>query len=108
MELARAMWMLHKLAFSFRPERAQIFEVRKGMEFSPLYMESIVQMLDIGVMGSNPRVAFTVMPGFRVHNTIIKCQVYLLPCPTKDDVKAPCQISPKPHANMCSAYERKK
>lgn len=78
LKLARAMWVLHELAFSFEPN-ARVFQVKRDTNFSPLYMESIVQMVEIDVSspGVRPKVGFTVMPGFRVENTIIKCQVYI-------------------------------
>ncbi|MCO5611451.1 hypothetical protein L7F22_065704 [Adiantum nelumboides] len=79
LKLAKAMWMLHLLAFSFKPS-ARIFQVKQNTEFSPLYMESIVQTAEMGSDGEDvPRVAFTIMPGFCVENVVIKCQVYILP-----------------------------
>ncbi|KAI5065198.1 hypothetical protein GOP47_0019893 [Adiantum capillus-veneris] len=81
LKLSKAMWMLHLLAFSFKPN-ARIFQVKRNTEFSPLYMESIVRSPDMGLAGSEsedvPRVAFTIMPGFRVENVVIKCQVYIV------------------------------
>eukprot|EP00250_Pteridium_aquilinum_P021504 c25146_g1_i3 orf=288-1772(+) len=79
LKLAKAMWLLHQLAFSFEPN-ARIFQVKRNTEFSPLYMESIVRSpeIDMGSHSEAPKVAFTIMPGFRVENTIIKCQVYII------------------------------
>ncbi|KAH7435164.1 hypothetical protein KP509_06G053000 [Ceratopteris richardii] len=81
LKLAKAMWLLHLIAFSFEPH-ARIFQVKRNTEFSPLYMESLVRIpkSDFGNADVEvPRVGFTVMPGFRVGNTVIKCQVYVLP-----------------------------
>lgn len=75
--LAKAVWLLHRLAFSFKPN-ASIFQVKRDSEFTPLYMESIVQM-DVYSPGVPLKVGFTVMPGFRVGKTVIKCQVYITP-----------------------------
>eukprot|EP00249_Psilotum_nudum_P019685 c27372_g1_i1 orf=815-2095(-) len=80
LRLAMAMWLVHRLAFSFDPT-ASIFQVRKDTEFSPIYMESIVPGLEKGNSSPAvvPKVGITVMPGFRVEKTIIKCQVYVMP-----------------------------
>lgn len=82
LKLAKAMWLLHRLAFSFEPN-ARIFQVKRNTEFSTLYMESIVRTpeMDSNNRREVPKVAFTVMPGFRVENTIIKCQVYVCSSP---------------------------
>eukprot|EP00249_Psilotum_nudum_P006514 c19837_g1_i1 orf=550-2016(-) len=79
--LARAMWLVHRLAFSFNPA-ASIFQVRRDTEFSPVYMESIahISKKKAGSRLAVPqRVGFTVMPGFLVKKTFFKCQVYVLP-----------------------------
>ncbi|MCO5589173.1 hypothetical protein L7F22_043139 [Adiantum nelumboides] len=85
LKLAKAMWILHRLAFSFEPN-ARIFQVQRDAEFSPLYMESIVQLgdSDASTSGATMNVGFTVMPGFRVEKTIIKCQVYIVATPSPD------------------------
>ncbi|KAK2638717.1 hypothetical protein Ddye_026512 [Dipteronia dyeriana] len=72
-EMAKRVWLLHCLAFSFNPE-ASIFQVHKGCRFSEVYMESIAEE---AFQESDPRVAFTVVPGFRIGSTILQCQVYL-------------------------------
>ncbi|MFQ6621041.1 hypothetical protein Gotur_002087 [Gossypium turneri] len=78
-EMAKKVWLLHCLAFAFQPE-ASIFQITKGCRFSEVYMESVADeaflSADIGPE-SEPRVAFTVVPGFRVGKTVIQCQVYL-------------------------------
>ncbi|XP_010242145.1 PREDICTED: IRK-interacting protein [Nelumbo nucifera] len=73
-EMAKRVWFLHCLAFSFEPE-ASIFQVRKGSRFSEVYMESVNN--DAFFSSSNPNVAFTVIPGFKIGKTVIQCQVYL-------------------------------
>lgn len=85
LKLAKAMWILHRLAFSFEPN-ARIFQVQREAEFSPLYMESIVQLgeEDTSNSGAKLKVGFTVMPGFRVEKTVIKCQVYVMATPSTD------------------------
>ncbi|KAI9186333.1 hypothetical protein LWI28_016261 [Acer negundo] len=75
-EMAKRVWLLHCLAFSFNPE-ASIFQVSKGCRFSEVYMESIAEEAFLAFQESDPRVAFTVVPGFRIGNTVVQCQVYL-------------------------------
>ncbi|TXG66706.1 hypothetical protein EZV62_007981 [Acer yangbiense] len=75
-EMAKRVWLLHCLAFSFNPE-ASIFQVNKGCRFSEVYMESIAEEAFLAFQESDPRVAFTLVPGFRIGNTILQCQVYL-------------------------------
>eukprot|EP01018_Ginkgo_biloba_P015222 Gb_22635 [translate_table: standard] len=78
LKLAKTVWLVHRLAFSFDP-KVNIFQVRKGKDFSEVYMESIVKNVELAddSAGLRPKVGFTVMPGFGVGKTIIQCQVYL-------------------------------
>ncbi|KAG9146157.1 hypothetical protein Leryth_015934 [Lithospermum erythrorhizon] len=79
-EMAKRVWLLHCLAFSFLPV-ASVFQVSQGSKFSELYMVGvndepfIISPNDTG--DSQPRVAFTVIPGFKFSSTIVQCQVYL-------------------------------
>uniref|UniRef100_A0A5B6YNT7 Uncharacterized protein n=1 Tax=Davidia involucrata TaxID=16924 RepID=A0A5B6YNT7_DAVIN len=78
-EMAKRVWLLHCLAFSFQPE-ASIFQVGKRGRFSEVYMESVNDeafLSSDGTMETDPRVAFTVVPGFKIGKTVIQCQVYL-------------------------------
>ncbi|KAH7543999.1 hypothetical protein ACOSP7_031054 [Xanthoceras sorbifolium] len=75
-EMAKRVWLLHCLAFSFNPE-ASIFQVNQGCRFSEVYMESIAEEAFLAFHESDPRVAFTVVPGFRIGKTVLQCQVYL-------------------------------
>ncbi|OVA12958.1 protein of unknown function DUF641 [Macleaya cordata] len=80
-EMAKRVWVLHCLAFSFEPE-AKIFQMRKGCRFSDVYMESVAEdafFSENGTLIVDPRVGFTVVPGFKIGKTVIQCQVY--PCP---------------------------
>ncbi|KAJ4750159.1 DUF641 family protein (DUF641) [Rhynchospora pubera] len=79
-EMARRVWLLHCLFFSFEEdwqldeEVGPIFQVRRGSRFSEVYMESVAEE------GEDERpstVGFTVVPGFRVEKTLIQCRVYL-------------------------------
>uniref|UniRef100_A0A7N1A6R1 DUF641 domain-containing protein n=1 Tax=Kalanchoe fedtschenkoi TaxID=63787 RepID=A0A7N1A6R1_KALFE len=74
-EMARRVWLLHCLAFSFDPQVA-IFQIRPGARFSELYMESVTDeaFLEPEI---NPQAAFTVVPGFQIGKTVLQCQVYL-------------------------------
>lgn len=80
-EMAKRVWLLHCLAFSFNPE-ASIFQVNKGCFFSEVYMESVIDEPSPSPLADNtyPQVAFTVVPGFRIGKTVIQCQVYLSQC----------------------------
>ncbi|KAH0934233.1 hypothetical protein HID58_011350 [Brassica napus] len=73
LEMAKRVWLLHCIAFSFDVE-ASIFQVSKGCRFSEMYMKSVAEE---SLSESEPRVAFTVVPGFRVGNTLVQCEVYL-------------------------------
>ncbi|XP_027065014.1 protein GRAVITROPIC IN THE LIGHT 1-like isoform X1 [Coffea arabica] len=78
-EMAKRIWLLHCLALSFKPE-ASIFQVNKRSRFSEVYMESVSEEAFLSSDGSpesEPRVAFTVFPGFRIGKTAVQCQVYL-------------------------------
>ncbi|XP_061351610.1 protein GRAVITROPIC IN THE LIGHT 1-like [Gastrolobium bilobum] len=78
-DMAKRVWLLHCLAFSFEPQ-ASIFQVGKGCRFSDVYMESVNDEM---AEESEPQVAFTVVPGFRIGKTFIQCQVYLSQHQTK-------------------------
>lgn len=74
-EMAKRVWLLHCLAFSFNPEAA-IFQVSKGCRFSEVYMESLAEEAFLST-ASEPQVGFTVVPGFKLGKIVIQCQVYL-------------------------------
>ncbi|PIN15951.1 hypothetical protein CDL12_11404 [Handroanthus impetiginosus] len=76
-EMAKRVWLLHCLGFSFDLE-VDIFQVRKGSHFSEVYMESLnEEAFFSSEAGSDPRVAFMVVPGFRIGKIIVQSQVYL-------------------------------
>ncbi|KAK8443765.1 hypothetical protein SEVIR_9G028100v4 [Setaria viridis] len=75
---AKAVWMLHLLAFALEPPPSH-FEAGRGAEFHPEYMESVAG-------GAPPRacagmvVGFAVAPGFRLGNgAVVRARVYLVP-----------------------------
>ncbi|XP_051143524.1 protein GRAVITROPIC IN THE LIGHT 1 isoform X2 [Andrographis paniculata] len=73
--LAKAVWLLHLLAFSLDPPPSH-FEASRGAEFHSQYMESVVR---IG-RESSMVVGFPVSPGFKLGNgSIIRARVYLVP-----------------------------
>ncbi|CAK9152636.1 unnamed protein product [Ilex paraguariensis] len=76
-EMARRVWILHCLAFSF-DQQLGIFQVRKGSRFSEVFMESVDNDVFAAADGGFV-VAFTVVPGFRVGNMVIQSRVYLSP-----------------------------
>ncbi|XP_052191914.1 protein GRAVITROPIC IN THE LIGHT 1 [Diospyros lotus] len=75
-KMSSSIWLLHKLAFSFNPG-IEIFRVERGVNFSMVYMEDVTKK---GVVPgkSRPKVGFTVIPGFKIGETIIQSQVYLI------------------------------
>ncbi|KAL1567248.1 protein GRAVITROPIC IN THE LIGHT 1-like [Salvia divinorum] len=73
-EMARRLWLLHCLGMALDEEVA-IFRVRDGSRFSEVYMESVSD--EAFEASSEPLVAFTVVPGFRVASIVVQSQVYL-------------------------------
>ena len=62
-EMVKRVWLLHYLGFAFE-----------------VYMESVAEEAFLSsdiTLESEPKVAFTVVPGFRIGKTVIQCQVYL-------------------------------
>ncbi|XP_074263173.1 protein GRAVITROPIC IN THE LIGHT 1 [Silene latifolia] len=74
-KMASAVWALHKLAFCFDPH-VGIFQVERGVDFSMVYMEDVTRRCTFPCK-SRPKVGFTVVPGFKIGQTIIQSQVYL-------------------------------
>ncbi|XP_057531456.1 protein GRAVITROPIC IN THE LIGHT 1 [Amaranthus tricolor] len=74
-KMASSIWALHKLAFSFNPP-VDIFQVERNAEFSMVYMEDITKRCTYPCK-SRPKVEFTVVPGFKIGQTIVQSQVYL-------------------------------
>ena len=78
LELAKAVWLLHLLAFSLDPVPSQ-FEASRGAEFHPQYMESVVK-IPAGHVPSAQVVGLPVSPGFKLWNgSVIRARVYLVP-----------------------------
>ncbi|KAF9614482.1 hypothetical protein IFM89_018729 [Coptis chinensis] len=75
-DMASSVWMLHKLAFSFDPV-VEIFQVEQGVDFSMIYMENVTGKGVVALGKARAKVAFTVIPGFKIGRTIIQSQVYL-------------------------------
>ncbi|WCJ20365.1 hypothetical protein M5689_002601 [Euphorbia peplus] len=76
--LAKAIWLLHLLAFSLEPAPSQ-FEASRGAEYHPQYMESVVKFSG-GRIPAGQIVGFPVSPGFKLGNgNLIKARVYLVP-----------------------------
>lgn len=76
-EMGRRVWLLHSLAFSFDRE-VSIFQVSRNSKFSQVHMESVTEEVFAAADGGL-RVAFTVVPGFKVGQTVVQSQVYLFP-----------------------------
>ncbi|CAN6308673.1 unnamed protein product [Urochloa humidicola] len=74
---AKAVWMLHLLAFALEPPPSH-FEAGRGAEFHPEYMESVAGAPPHG--GAGMVVGFAVAPGFRLGNgAVVRARVYLVP-----------------------------
>lgn len=76
LKLAKSIWLLHRLAYSFDPT-VKIFQVKRGNEFSEIYMESIVKNLIMDETDQKPKVGLMVMPGFWIGGSVIQSRVYL-------------------------------
>lgn len=76
LKLAKSIWLLHRLAHSFDPN-VKIFQVKRGIEFSEVYMESVVKNLILAENDPKPRVGLMVMPGFWIGGSVIQSRVYL-------------------------------
>ncbi|KAG6728287.1 hypothetical protein I3842_02G166200 [Carya illinoinensis] len=76
LKLSKSVWLLHRLAFSFDPN-VKVFQVKRGTEFSDVYMESVVKNLVVGDGDEKPKVGLMVMPGFWIGGSVIQSQVYL-------------------------------
>lgn len=76
--LAKAIWLLHLLAFSLDPPPTH-FEGSRGAEFHPQYMESVVRFPG-GRVAAGHVVGFPVSPGFKLGNgSVVKARVYVVP-----------------------------
>ncbi|PKI52769.1 hypothetical protein CRG98_026844 [Punica granatum] len=80
-EMAKWVWLLHCLSLSYEP-CVSIFQVIRGSRFSEVYMENVVEERSFPAPDSLENdalsVAFTVVPGFKIWEIIVQCQVYLL------------------------------
>uniref|UniRef100_A0A5B7BAW9 Uncharacterized protein n=1 Tax=Davidia involucrata TaxID=16924 RepID=A0A5B7BAW9_DAVIN len=77
LKLAKSIWLLHRLAYSFDPT-VKVFQVKRGSEFSEVYMESLVKNLVMDETDEKPKVGLMVMPGFWIGGSVIQCRVYLM------------------------------
>lgn len=68
----KAVWLLHHLAFSFRPA-ATILRVSQGAKFEAEYMEQ-VQESDREARAKS--VFLMINPGFLIDDWVVKCRVY--------------------------------
>lgn len=76
--LAKAVWLLHLLAFALDPPPSH-FEASRGVEFHRVYMESVVRFPG-DTVPSGQVVGFPVSPGFKLGNgSVVKARVYLVP-----------------------------
>ncbi|XP_035841428.1 protein GRAVITROPIC IN THE LIGHT 1 [Helianthus annuus] len=77
-EMARRVWVLRCLAAAFEKE-VSVFMVRKGSRFSEVFMESVTDEAVVTGGGGEVRVGFTVVPGFKIGDTVVQSQVFVLP-----------------------------
>jgi len=72
--MARHVWALLTVARYLKP-RAEMFFVKTGVQFQKKHMESVPAKLT--TEEAKFSVGFTVMPGFKIGCTVIRCKVYL-------------------------------
>jgi hypothetical protein len=72
--MARNVWALITVARYLKP-RAEMFFVKTGLQFQKKHMESVPARLI--TEKAKISVGFTVMPGFKIGCTVIRCKVYL-------------------------------
>ncbi|XAR60808.1 hypothetical protein NMG60_11034327 [Bertholletia excelsa] len=81
-KMARWVWVLLGFAATSEP-KAEIYGVKRGSEFSDVYMDNMEQITqDMVASGEGIlkyKVEFMVMPGFRIGDRVIKSRVYLSP-----------------------------
>ncbi|KAL3677452.1 hypothetical protein R1sor_027400 [Riccia sorocarpa] len=68
----REVWALHKVAFSFSSP-AVITRFERGAAVDAVHMDAIEKLEDEDMV---IRVGFTISPGFRLGNTIIRAEIY--------------------------------
>ncbi|KAG2601610.1 protein GRAVITROPIC IN THE LIGHT 1-like [Panicum virgatum] len=73
-KMARHVWALLTVARYLKP-RAEMFFVKTGVQFQKKHMESVPAKLT--TEEAKFSVGFTVMPGFKIGCTVIRCKVYL-------------------------------
>ncbi|XP_073062139.1 protein GRAVITROPIC IN THE LIGHT 1-like [Primulina eburnea] len=82
LELSKAVWLLHLLAFSLDPAPSH-FETSRWAEFQSEYMESVVRISGSdrsAKVGVSLVVGFQVSPGFKLANgSMVKARVFLIP-----------------------------
>ncbi|XP_022879071.1 IRK-interacting protein [Olea europaea var. sylvestris] len=69
---AKCIWLLHLLAFSFSPP-LEILRVQENRSFDTHFMEDI--FTDRQISQGTSRIKVMVMPGFYVHDRILRCKV---------------------------------
>ncbi|PAN27813.1 hypothetical protein PAHAL_5G109700 [Panicum hallii] len=72
--MARYVWALLTVARYLKP-RAEMFFVKAGVQFQKKHMESVPAKLTMEEAKFS--VGFTVMPGFKIGCTVIRCKVYM-------------------------------
>lgn len=83
-QLARIVWMLHRLAFSFEPN-ARVIRVGSDADFNSMYMMNVTNENTTRDEADSiddedmmlPQVALVLLPGFSVCKCIVKSLVYL-------------------------------
>ncbi|KAH7388192.1 hypothetical protein KP509_16G062900 [Ceratopteris richardii] len=74
--LAKSVWLLHKVAFSFEPASAEIFRVPPSSCFAKEYMQEEEDIRPTLSCDERERkVAFMTVPGFTLRNSVIKAYV---------------------------------
>ncbi|GJN17317.1 hypothetical protein PR202_gb04374 [Eleusine coracana subsp. coracana] len=72
--MARNVWGLLTVSRQLKP-KAEMFFVKGGVQFQKKHMESVPAKLTLEE--AKISVGFTIMPGFKIGCTVIRCRVYL-------------------------------
>ncbi|KAI7982942.1 Protein GRAVITROPIC IN THE LIGHT 1 [Camellia lanceoleosa] len=79
-KMAKWVWVLRGITASCE-SNAEMYGVKRGSEFSDVYMEGVEELTENIVVSDEGRsrfkVEFMVMPGFRIGETLVRSRVYL-------------------------------
>ena len=79
LKLVKEIWLVHRLTFSFDPI-VSIFHLRRGTNFSVVYMDSVGHDVLSGndALDGRHKVGFTIIYCLCVSKVVIQCHAYLI------------------------------